>query len=254
MIQTTHYLKPEWPAPDCISAYATTRAHPFGKSQGSFSTFNLSLHVGDEETAVNENRKQLAEDLHLPEPPRWLNQVHSNKVIDIVEYNYAQIPEADACFTNKKNTVCPIMTADCLPILLCNQQGHEIAAIHAGWRGLLAGVIPNTIVKMQSSPHELFAWLGPAIGPNVFQVNEQIKVDFLHSNPHNSDCFTTTKDQSIFANIYQIAKNELNCCGVQNIFGGNRCTFSEPELFYSYRRDQHITGRMATLIWIDQLT
>lgn len=248
MNNKSSYLIPEWPAPRTIQAYSTTRMHPLGHSKGPFSQFNLSLKVGDAEDAVIKNQQQLVDDLQLPETPRWLNQVHSNKVVDIV--TQTMTPAADASFTTKKNTICAILSADCLPILLCNQQATEVAAIHAGWRGLLDRIIKNTINAMQSPPHELIAWLGPAIGPDIFVLNEQIKVDFLNNNPQNSDCFFVNRDNEILANIYQIANNELQRCDVNKIYGGTYCTFSDVKRFFSYRRDQQITGRMATLIWI----
>lgn len=241
-----HYIIPNWPAPDNIRAYTTTRLS--GYSHPPYNSFNLSLTVGDDPKIVTRNREKLIQELALPETPCWLKQMHGKEVVDLDQYPLN--PSGDACFTHTHSKVCVILAADCLPILICNHQGTEIAAIHAGWRGLLTGIIEGTIKALSSPPKQLLAWLGPAIGPTVFELNTTIRVDFLNNNPQNSDCFQQRNGNRWFANIYQLAGNSLKQCGVQTIYGGERCTYTEKDYFYSHRRDNGKTGRMASLIWI----
>lgn len=246
MNRLNHYIIPNCPLPNSVRAYSTTRIK--GHSKTPFHAFNLSFNVGDHDEAVKKNRQQLMDELEMPESPVWLKQVHGNHVITLND-NISE-PCADASFTMRSNKICVVTTADCLPILLWNQEGTEVAAIHAGWRGLLTDVIGATIQAMTSSPDTLIAWLGPAIGPNVFELNEEIRVDFLNSNPQNIDCFEVRNENKIFANIYKMASHNLNRYGVKNIYGGNYCTYTQNDLFYSFRRDSRVTGRMASLIWI----
>lgn len=241
----THYLTPEWTAPKNIRAFCTTREK--GHSQHPYDSFNMATHVGDHETAVEKNRQQLIKDLSLPQTPQWLTQTHSTIALD---FDYPQKNlEADACHTRTSNTVCAVLTADCLPILICNQQGTEVAAIHAGWRGLLHGVIEETINQLKSPKNQLMAWMGPAIGPENFEVGEEIIVDFLNSSPQNSACFEQRENGAIYADMFKIARLYLQRSGLEQITGGNCCTYSDNTRFYSYRRDG-VTGRMASLIWI----
>ena len=244
-----NYLTPNWPAPTTIRAYTSLRCG--GVSLEPFAGFNLAGHVGDEPQAVTENIALLQQDLSLPQLPVWLTQVHGTKVINPADYQSTDKPEADACHTQNTAVPCCVLTADCLPLLVCNQTGTEVAAIHAGWRGLLAGIIDATIKQMQSPPAELLVWLGPAIGPEAFRVNDQIRVDFIDSNPDNSSAFAHQYQGHWLCDMYKIARNNLQRLGITQIYGGDHCTFRETDKFFSYRRQQ-TTGRMASLIWIER--
>ncbi len=247
-MQNKRYVIPNWPAPSNVHAVSTTRID--GYSDAPFAGFNLSKSAGDTTTAVEQNRKQLQHDLKLPAAPVWLKQVHSNDVVHINDINDANnTPIADAAIASQPHRVCTVLTADCLPLLVCNRQATEIAAIHAGWRGLLSGVIQATIMQMHSAPADLMVWLGPAIGPEVFELNHEIRLDFVQANPQNSANFYQRGD-SWFADIYGLAKVALQSCNVHAIYGGDYCTYTQAEQFFSYRRDQGNTGRMASLIWL----
>lgn len=240
----TKYIIPNWVAPKNLSAFATTR--PGGFSLPPFGSFNLANHVDDTEEAVLKNRALLRETLELPSEPVWLSQQHTNIVID------AENPEtlnADGAYTNQKNIVCAVMTADCLPVLLCDKTGHEIAALHAGWRGLLSGIIDNGVLRFQSERKDIIAWLGPAISPIYFEVGEEVREAFVNQHAELSEAFAKQKEpQKWLMDIYQIARKQLQRLGVTAIYGGDYCTFKQSDLFYSYRRNQ-VTGRIATLIW-----
>jgi YfiH family protein len=246
-----HYIKPNWPALPHVKACTTTRSAP-GFSQTPFQHFNIADHTGDESENVEKNRVLLHKDLNLPEEIIWLNQVHGTHAVAID--HQTQTPEADACFTQKTNKVCAVMTGDCLPLLVCNQDGTEIAAIHAGWRGLLAGVIENTLQHLQSKPESLMVWLGPAIGPNHFEINDQIRSDFLAKNPKFTSGFIARDPNRWFADLFVLARITLMNQGVTAVYGGDYCTYSDAENFYSYRRDGGVTGRMASLIWLEPLS
>ncbi len=239
-------LHADWNVPNPIRALTTTRVG--GISKPPFDTMNLALHVNDAPADVQKNRGLLLTQLQLPHEPRWLNQVHGTHAIDIT---HATDINADACYTQNKNTVCAVMTADCLPILICNTQGSEVAAIHAGWRGLLNGVINNTIQSLQSKPKELLAWLGPAISTAHFAVSEEIVIAFSERDSHNKACFKQDDNQQWYADLYALAKNTLQQLGLAHISGGDYCTYRDADWFYSYRRDNKTTGRMASLIWIE---
>jgi polyphenol oxidase len=238
------YLIPDWPAPSNISCCTTLRIG--GHSSPPYGHFNLGAHVGDDITQVNKNRQQLMQDWQLKHTPVWLQQTHSDVVVDLDQAQPNLI--ADASFTRQTNKTCVVMTADCLPILLCDRHGSTIAAIHAGWRGLLAGIISRTVSAMPVAPKQLMVWLGPAIGPDAFIVNQEIKNNFCRTNQRNEQAFTTMGN-NIHADLYSLAKIELNSCGITAIHGGRYCTFKQENDFYSYRR-ANITGRMATLITI----
>ncbi|MCH9770749.1 MAG: peptidoglycan editing factor PgeF [Gammaproteobacteria bacterium] len=244
---SNHYLKPAWPAPANINAYTTLRSGGF--SQAPFDSFNLGPHVNDNPAMVAKNVAKLVTDLMLPATPVWLNQVHGTKAVAIDNCIEGERPAADACYTKQSHTVCAVLTADCLPILLCDQAGTQIAAIHAGWRGLLAGVIDNTIAAMDVSGKDFMAWLGPAIGPRVFDLNAAIRLDFIQRNPDNSSCFKHKRGNVWTANIYELARINLRRLGIRQVYGGEHCTFSDSQRFFSYRRDQ-TTGRIASLIWL----
>jgi YfiH family protein len=240
------FLRPDWPAPAGIRAVATTRLG--GVSTPPFASLNLGAHVGDSEVAVLRNREILQQQLGLPGVPRWLNQVHGNRVIDAadVENN----PRADGSFARTRGTVCVVMTADCLPILLCDQSGRAVAALHGGWRGLAAGIVESGIRALGGPSTETMAWLGPAIGPEAFEVGTDVRNAFVEIDRRHADAFVPTGDRWL-ADIYQLARTQLEALGVSAIYGGNWCTYTDSERFYSYRREG-TTGRMASLIWIEQ--
>ena len=238
-----NWLKADWPAPDFIKAGITLRQG--GVSVKPYDSFNLATHVGDELAVVNQNRAML----DVPGTPQWLEQVHSTQAVLLP--NEATIPKADAAYTSEKNIVCTVMTADCLPLLITDQQGSCVAAIHAGWRGLCDGIVEATIKKLPAEPESLLVWLGPAIGPDVYEVGEEVYDAFTKAEPEAKQAFTTTTKGHWLFDIYQLAKLRLNKMGVSHIYGGEHCTLSEEEQFFSYRRDG-VTGRMASLIWIDK--
>jgi YfiH family protein len=202
---------------------------------------------------VAQNRQLLSE--FLPSEPVWLNQVHGINVVDaastdcVADSRYADcVPSADASYTNRKNVVCVTMTADCLPILVCDAAGTTVASIHAGWRSLCDGVIEATIKQLPAKPADLMAWLGPAIGPNAFEVGAEVREQFMAKDAKSESAFKPKGDKYL-ADIYQIATQRLNNLGLTQIYGGDRCTFTEKDQFFSFRRDG-VTGRMATLIWL----
>jgi YfiH family protein len=234
---------PDWPAPDNIRAACTTREE--GYSQPPWSSFNFAEHVGDDTQHVAANRRKLQQILALPGSPHWLKQTHGTTVHQL---DGPTIPsEADAAYTQRPDTVCVVMTADCLPVLFTDRQGRQIAAAHAGWRGLASGILENTLACF-SAPDQVIAWLGPAIGPTAFEVGEAVRAAFIQRQPHATHAFTPTRAKHWYADLYQLARLRLMEAGVRQISGGEYCTYSDAERFYSYRRDK-ITGRMACLIW-----
>jgi YfiH family protein len=234
-----NYIKPNWPAPKHVVAYTTTRL-----------CGNLANHVGDDADSVRQNREKLMQDLNLPAMPSWLNQVHSPTAISL-DTPTATIPTADAAYTHVRKRICTVLTADCLPLLVTNRDGTVVAAIHAGWRGLLAGVIDNTIAALNAPPDTLLIWLGPAIGPRVFEVGDEVRQAYIGRDARYQAAFTPHRDRWL-ANLYQLATITLDHLGVNvsQVYGGDFCTYQQPDLFYSYRRDQGRTGRMATLIYM----
>ncbi|MDR1057433.1 MAG: peptidoglycan editing factor PgeF [Coxiellaceae bacterium] len=243
-----NYIQPTWPAPKNVKAYTTTRLGGISKSP--YASFNFSLFTGDNLQDVLANRKKLSQDLNLPQEPFWLKQEHTNITVQ-VEKNISPIPVvADAAFTVMTGPVCVVMTADCVPILVCDQKGNIVTAIHAGWRGIAKGIITNTIKTMNTDPSQLLAWLGPAIGPQAFTVTQEVYDTFTAQLPDNRSAFTKYMEQYL-ANIYLLAANQLKQIGVTKIYGGEYCTFTQKEFFYSYRRDGETSGRMVSLIWLE---
>jgi YfiH family protein len=246
------WIVPDWDAPANVRALTMTRAG--GASTGVYAGLNLGDHVGDEPAAVAQNRAFLRE--RLPAEPLWLKQVHGIAVA--CADASTGIPEADAAVAREPGSVCAVLTADCLPVLLCDRQGTVVAAAHAGWRGLVGGVIEATVAEMRREPAELVAWLGPAIGPQAFEVGEEVRQVFLANDPGANSAFklrltphaSPLAEQKWLADIYQLARRRLAALGVTRISGGEYCTFSDRERFFSYRRDG-ATGRMATLIWLE---
>lgn len=223
------FITPDWPAPACIKAYTTLRSGWEGPFQ--------------------ENSWELLKTLlQLPSDPIWVEQTHSAIAIEAIPAHQAQI--ADATFSAKPNHICVILTADCLPILICNQQGTEVAAIHAGWRGLANGIIEATLKALPFPKDELLVWLGPAIGQQKFEVGQDVYDAFTSQQPESAAAFTPYRPGKWLANLYQLATLRLNRAGISQIYGGQYCTHTQADLFFSYRRDQGITGRMASTIWI----
>ncbi len=242
---TADWIVPEWPAPPRVRACVTTREG--GVSRSPYRSLNLGTHVGDDPAAVRENRFQVAGRLNLPTDPFWLEQVHGCRVVEAGAASVGR--EADASFTRTSGVVCVVLTADCLPLLLCDRQGECVAAVHAGWRGLADGVIEATLERMGVDPARILAWLGPAIGPDHFEVGEEVRRRFLGCQPGAEQAFRPRNGRWL-ADIYALAALRLQRQGVTAIFGGGWCTYREQERFFSYRRDG-VTGRMATLIWLE---
>lgn len=249
------WIKPDWPAADTVRGLVTTRMGGF--SEPPFDSFNLAAHVDDAHEAVEENRRLLRQ--YVPSEPLWLNQVHSNTMIDAGERRQSLL-DADGSFSTRAKVVCAVLTADCLPVLLCNRQGSGVAALHAGWRGLAAGILEQGVSRLtqvtNSEPGDILVWLGPAIGPGRFEVGEDVRQAFLSRDQAMGSAFSTiTPDGHAgkakwLADIYQLARLKLARIGVDAVYGGNFCTYDQAELFYSYRRDG-MTGRMASLVWLE---
>lgn len=240
------FIQPDWPAPANVKALQTTRLG--GVSQGAYASLNLGAHVNDDPIAVAKNRQLLSP--FLPSEPVWLNQVHGLEVIDAAQSTCLQ--DADASFSTKPNVVCVTMTADCLPLLLCDKAGTVVAAVHAGWRGLCDGVIEATVTKMQVPASEVLVWLGPAIGPDAFEVGDDVRARFVSRDNHAENAFRRHGDKWL-CDMYLIARQRLNALGVTAIYGASVnedfCTYSDKARFFSFRRDQ-VTGRMASMIWL----
>lgn len=237
------WIVPDWPAPAGVRALITTRAG--GASRGAYAGLNLGLRSGDAAEAVACNRASLRQ--ALPAEPLWLRQVHGTTV---VEADSAQgNPEADAALARMPGRVCAVLTADCLPLLLCDAGGTIVAAVHAGWRGLCAGVIEQALRAMNRPARTLLAYLGPAIGPAAYEVGAEVRAAFIATDPEAGAGFAPGQAGKFYADLYALARARLARSGVTGVYGGDYCTYTERERFYSYRRDG-VTGRMASLIWI----
>jgi polyphenol oxidase len=240
------FIAASWPAPANVRAMTSTRAN--GVSVGPYASLNLGGHVGDDAEAVQRNRALLGNALVLPAAPVWLNQVHGVNVVDAAEARAGVT--ADGAYTSRKGVVCAVLTADCLPIFLCDRAGTEVALLHAGWRGLAAGVVEAGLARFRAPPGELLAWFGPAIGPRAFEVGDDVRSAFLHWSVNTHAAFVRNPRDRWMADIYRLARLRLNAAGVEAVQGGDYCTASQPDLFYSYRRDG-ATGRMASLAWLE---
>ena len=243
MLKNSDFIIPNWPAPKNVKALQTNRHG--GASLAPYHSLNLGSHVGDNPMHVAHNRQLLSQ--FVPSEPVWLNQVHGINVVDAA--NTDCVPDADASFTTRKNVVCVTMTADCLPILVCDTAGTMVASIHAGWRSLCDGVVEATVAKLAAKPADLMAWLGPAIGPNAFEVGAEVRAQFMAKDEKAELAFKQHNDKYL-ADIYKIATQRLNNLGITQIYGGGECTFTDEKRFFSFRRDG-ATGRMATLIWLE---
>lgn len=257
------WIVPDWPAPVRVQCLLTTRHG--GVSQGAYASLNLGDHVGDGAQAVAENRARLVG--RLPAAPKWLQQVHGTTVLDASALNGAlPAPEADALLARQAGEVCAVLTADCLPVLLCDKSGTVVAAVHAGWRGLQAGVLERAVAAMACPGDRLLAYLGPAIGPKAFVVGDDVRDAFITSNRDAATAFEALNSEENMpraacpteskrgagkwlANIYLLARQGLARLGVDAVYGGDYCTVRDAERFFSYRRDG-VTGRMAALIWL----
>jgi len=238
------WIAPDWPAPRGVRALITTRAG--GVSGGAYAGLNLGLRSGDTIEAVNRNRASLRQ--ALPAEPFWLRQVHGTKVVEAGGSDAN--PEADAAYARRPGAVCAVLTADCLPVLLCDEAGTVVAAAHAGWRGLCAGVIEQTLRAMDRPSATLLAYLGPAIGPGAYEVGVEVREAFVEADPESGGAFAPDEPGKFYADLYALARRRLARSGVARVYGGGYCTYTDRERFYSYRRDG-ATGRMASLIWME---
>ena len=244
MENTIELLWADWPAAKNIRALTTTRIG--GASRGVYSSLNLADHVGDELSDVEKNRQTLVRQLNIKQPV-WLKQVHGVQVADAATAKHHD--EADAVYTDLADTVCAVMTADCLPLLFCNQQATKVAAAHAGWRGLVDGVIESTVETLQEKPENIMVWLGPAIGAECFEVGQDVFDAFVSVDAKAKQAFVKTDATHFLADIYQLARLRLQKLGIEKIYGGGLCTYTDEQRFYSFRKNK-TTGRMASMIWI----
>lgn len=242
-----HILWADWPAPKTVRACSTLRTG--GTSFDVYASFNLGHHVGDAPEAVSENRRRLQDMLDLPGDPRWLNQVHGTEVISAETVQ--KTPCADSSIVTTPGTVAVVLTADCLPVVLCDTDGRCAAVAHAGWRGLNAGVLEKTVKKMDVAGQHVLAWLGPAIGPAAFEVGEEVRDAFMAVDNNAAAAFTPNERGRWQADIYLLARQRLARVGVTAVSGGGLCTYSDAQRFFSYRRDG-VTGRMATMVWLER--
>lgn len=246
------WIVPDWPAPGNVKALFTTRNG--GVSGGPYASFNLGDHVGDDPAAVEQNRSLLCQ--ILPGKPRWLKQVHGTTSVRIDDYDCSALCDGDAAFSRCAGNICAVLVADCLPILLCNHAGTLAGVIHAGWRGMVGGVIERMLSEISRADGidlRIMAWLGPAIGPRHFEVGEEVRQAFIEHDRRSAIAFRPhhTHNGKWFADLFMLARQRLTEAGVTEVYGGGECTFSNPEKFFSYRRDGS-TGRMAGLIWLDR--
>lgn len=246
---TASLIQPDWPAPASVRALSTTRIGGF--SQAPYDSFNLGDHVGDGPAAVADNRARLQQSLGGGVRCQWLHQVHGVEVATAADDG--RVPEADAAVSRDANIACLVMTADCLPVLFCDRAGSRVAAAHAGWRGLAAGVLETTMAALDCPAEQLLVWLGPAIGPQAFVVGTEVREQFCDSDPAAATAFSAHPLEAgkWLADLYQLARLQLQRAGITAIYGGDFCTYSDQQRFFSYRRDG-VTGRMASLIWLQQ--
>jgi YfiH family protein len=267
------WVEPDWPAPAGVRALSTLRSG--GVSLAPYASLNLGAHVGDLPEAVAENRRRLALEAGLPTEPVWLAQVHGTSVIDLDAVHRdatgiganpvntagdrelagravsAALGPADAAFTRQAGRVCAILTADCLPVLLTEESGGVVAAAHAGWRGLAGGVIEATVRALRVPPERLMAWLGPAIGPKHFEVGAEVREAMLNEDSGAEGAFTLNARGRFMADLGALVRRRLAALGVARIYGGGQCTHADAERYFSHRRDG-VTGRQATLIWMER--
>lgn len=241
-------IRADWSAPTGVVAACTTRGG--GVSEGNYASLNLASHVGDRNEHVNANRRCLTERCKLPEEPRWLSQTHGTDVIDAEDSAFATgPPDADAVVSRHANQVIAVLTADCLPLLLCSRQGDEVAAVHCGWRSLLGGIVLHTAKRMSARPEDVLAWLGPAISQPAFEVGDEVRDRFLAGVECAASCFEPNDNGRWQADLSALARCYLEAAGIVEIYGGGLCTYADPQRFFSYRRDGRC-GRMASFIYL----
>jgi YfiH family protein len=239
------WIVPDWPAPPRVRAFVTTRAH--GVSRGAFASMNLGSRSGDDPEHVARNRRIVRE--LLPSTPRWMAQAHGSAVADLERTLEAQSPRADAATVGAPGPVAVVLTADCMPLFLCDAAGGKAAVAHAGWRGMAAGVIENAVGALGSSPSDVIAWMGPTIGPTAFEVGAEVREAFLASDPKAHEAFAAHTPGKYMADLYALARRRLARAGVTRVYGGGFCTYRDTERFFSYRREK-ASGRMGAFIWI----
>lgn len=242
------WLTPEWPAPPGVRAISTWRSG--GVSTAPFASLNLGGHVGDRPEAVAENRRRLCTAARVPAEPAWLSQQHGTGVLDL---DAPGDPRrlADASFTRRPGRVCAILTADCLPVLLAADSGSAVAAAHAGWRGLAAGVIEATVQALAVPPRSLLAWIGPGIGRAHFEIGPEVREELLNGDPQSGHAFKPNSGGRYLADLTLLARRRLERLGIEHIYEAGECTYASPERYFSHRRDGS-TGRQATLIWMEK--
>ena len=238
------WIAPEWPAPPGVRALVTTRAG--GSSRGAFASLNLGTRVGDDPSAVERNRERLRS--LLPGDPVWLQQVHGADAIDAAAAGH--LPRADAAVARTRHAVCAVLTADCLPVLLADRGGRGVGIAHAGWRGMVAGVVQAAVTRMGTPPGEIVAWLGPAIGPGSYEVGREVYDAFIAQDAGAAAAFVPRGEGKFLADLYALARRALTASGVTSVHGGGYCTLTDRDRFFSYRREKS-TGRMASLVWMD---
>ncbi len=242
-------LLPDWPAPARVRAACTTRLG--GVSQGVYASLNMGRSGGDESVAVSENRRRVHQALGLPAEPCWIRQVHGVRTVQMPQAIAEAEADADASFTFEPGVVCAVQAADCLPVLFCDEAGTRVAAAHAGWRGLAGGVLERTVEALGVPPGQLLAWLGPAIGPEAFEVGEEVRDAFVAADAEAVRAFRPgAVAGKHHADLFALARRRLGLAGVNRVSGGGLSTHADPARFYSYRRDG-VTGRMAALIWLE---
>ena len=241
-------IVPDWPVPARVRSLVTTRSG--GVSVGGYASLNLAARSGDDPRAVSENRARLR--AMLPAQPRWLRQVHGTAVVDAGRESAEPFgePQADASVTRAAGVVCAVLVADCMPVLIADAAGRAAGVVHAGWRGLAHGVIERTLDALGGDPRELLAWLGPAIGPRVYEVGDEVRAAFVAHDPVAQRAFRAVRPGHWLLDLYAIARQRLAARGVTRVSGGGFCTYSEPGRFFSFRRERE-SGRMAALIWLE---
>ena len=244
------WVFPDWPAPPAVRAVVTTRHGP-GVSAAPFDRLNLGLRSGDAVDTVQANRGGLQQALALPAAPRWLRQVHGTTVAELGPLPSADEPQADAAVSHLPSTVLAILTADCLPVLFCTTDGREIAAAHAGWRGLSNGILEETLTGLRAARENILAWLGPCIGAPSYEVGEEVLTAFVEFDPSAASCFAATRPGHWLCDLTALARLRLQTAGVSRVYGGGFDTFTDPR-FYSYRRDGERSGRFGSLIWLER--
>lgn len=249
MTGVTKWIEPAWPSPPGVRAVFTQRHG--GCSVPPFASLNLAEHVGDSPESVRENRRRLAQDLGLPASPFWLEQVHGRELVELTADSRHTRPAADGSWTRTYDQICAVMVADCLPVLLATRCGSAVAAIHAGWRGLLVGVLDEAVMQLAQTgfePTEVLAWLGPCIGPGAFEIGPEVRAAYLKCAREDEDAFVAGAHDRWYADLHALATARLGRLGIDAVYSSEHCTFSEPDKWFSFRRDAQ-TGRMAALIW-----